>query len=107
MRRRIVEQGVRAKLTESAEQMRGLAESVGADVEVARCDDRLAALRAHRPVIVHHGWEIGLPHDSGPFLLEPDGQVVAVDVVTDPDRPLWAVNYRRADGSLVFEDAPV
>lgn len=83
--------------------MLGLARSVDASQEEQRCADRLDDLRAHRPVVVQHGWEIGLPPTSGPFLLEADGSVVAVDVVTAPHDPLRAVNYRRADGTVVFE----
>lgn len=106
MRRRIVEQGVRAKRIKSAEYMLGLARSVDAPHVAQRYGDRLADLRTHRPVILTGG-EVGLPHLAGcQYLLEPDGTVVVVAVVTRPGRPVAGINYRRKDGTVVFEDEP-
>lgn len=64
---------------------------------------RAEALAAGRAVIVRHGWEVDLPPDSGPFVLESDGTVgEVVPVHADESAPvLTCVGYRRADGSLV------
>lgn len=64
---------------------------------------RAEALAAGRAVIVQHGWEIGLPPDSGPFVLESDGTVGDVVPVHEDEsaRVLRCVGYRRVDGSLV------
>jgi hypothetical protein len=67
----------------------------------------LARLEAGEPVIVHHGYMLDLPPDAGPFVVEPDGQVVEVTAVyADPDaRPQTVVDYQRADGSTVYRRA--
>ncbi len=66
---------------------------------------QITALKAGKPVIVPHGYEIDLPPDSGPFCLEPDGTITPVEpVYRDPDAALrTTVGYRRPDGSLVDE----
>jgi hypothetical protein len=62
----------------------------------------MARLEAGEPVVVQ-GWQVGMAQDSGSYVLEGDGRVVAVEpVYVDPDAPVrTVVNYRRPDGSLV------
>jgi len=64
---------------------------------------QIAALKAGKPVIVPHGYEIDLPPDSGPVCLEPDGTITPVEpVYRDPDAAMpTVVGHRRPDGSLV------
>ncbi len=66
---------------------------------------QIAALKAAgKPVIVGNGYEIDLlPLYSGPFCLEPDGTIAAVEpVYRDPNAAIpTVVGYRRRDGSLV------
>jgi len=65
---------------------------------------QIAALKAGKPVIVRNGYEIDLlPPYSGPFCLEPDGTIAAVEpVYRDPNAAIpTVVGYRRRDGSLV------
>ena len=63
----------------------------------------LARIRAGEPVIVQHGWEIGLAPDSGPFCLERDGRVTPVEAVhVDPAAVVGTVShYVRPDGTTV------
>jgi len=67
---------------------------------------QIAALKAGKPVIVPHGYEIDLPPDSGPVCLEPDGTITPVEpVYRDPDAPLRTViDHRRPDGTVVSEE---
>jgi len=67
---------------------------------------QIAALKAGKPVIVPHGYEIDLPPDSGPVCLEPDGTITPVEpVYRDPDAPLRTViGHRRPDGKMVNEE---
>jgi len=65
---------------------------------------QITALKAGRPVIVQNGYEIDLlPPYSGPFCLEPDGTITAVEpVYRDPNAAIpTVVGHRRPDGSLV------
>ncbi len=65
---------------------------------------QIIALKAGKPVIVGNGYEIDLlPPYSGPFCLEPDGTVTAVEpVYHDPNAPRHTVvGYRRPDGTVV------
>ncbi len=67
---------------------------------------QITALKAGKPVIVGNGYEIDLlPPYSGPFCLESDGTITAVEpVYRDPNAPLRTViGHRRPDGSLVDE----
>jgi len=67
---------------------------------------QITALKAGKPVIVPHGYEIDLPPDSGPFCLEPDGTITPVEpVYRDPDAPMRTViDHRRPDGTVVSEE---
>ncbi len=101
MRRRGRGGGVRARyLTE----LEHLAKMCGAEFGDP-FGPQLALVKAGAPVLVPHGYEIDLPPDSGPFCLEPDGTITAVEpVYRDPDAPLRTViGHRRPDGTLVDE----
>ncbi len=68
---------------------------------------QITALKAGKPVVVQNGYEIDLlPPYSGPFCLEPDGTITAVEpVYRDPGAALrTTVNYRRPDGTVVDEE---
>jgi len=65
---------------------------------------QIAALKAGKPVVVGNGYEIDfLPPYSGPFCLEADGTITAVEpVYRDPDAAVrTTVGYRRPDGTMV------
>ena len=65
---------------------------------------QITALKVGNPVIVRNGYEIDLlPPYSGPFCLEPDGTITAVEpVYRDPNAPLRTViDHRRPDGTMV------
>jgi hypothetical protein len=76
----------------------------GVDPNAERIFTRLAeAVDAGDPVVVRHGYEIDLlPPYSGPWCVEPDGSLTAVEPVYDPNAAMATVTgYRRPDGSMV------
>jgi len=66
----------------------------------------ITAVQAGELIIIEHGYEIDLPPNTGPFCLEPDGTITAVEpVYCDPDAPLRTViGQRRPDGTMVNEE---
>lgn len=104
MKRRIAASDVRERLEAADRAFAAKYAPLLDEPEVYRSLIRRAeALAAGRPVIVRHGWEIDLPPSSGPFVVEADGTVAAVEpVYADVTAPvLTCVGYRRVDGSLV------
>ncbi len=67
---------------------------------------QITALKAGKPLVVAHGYEIDLPPDSGPFCLEPGGTITPVEpVYRDPDAPSRTViGHRRPDRTMVNEE---
>ncbi len=63
---------------------------------------QVTALETGLPVVVH-GYQVDLPTEPGPLVLEPDGRVEPLTpVYRDPAAsPRTVVGYRRADGTLV------
>jgi hypothetical protein len=103
VRRRAIRSDVRDRYTETVRKWNEKY-AWGTD----RFGAKLAQLEAGGPVIVNHGWEIGLNGYSGPFVIESDGEVVPVEIVyaaSPPARPRTANDYRRPDGSLVYGDS--
>lgn len=94
----------RERLAEQQRIMLRYARMVGASgPTLGRFTATLDALDAGLPVVVGHGWQIDLPAEPGPLVLEPDGSVEPVTAVyVDPDaRPRTVSHYVRADGSSV------
>ncbi len=103
MRRRGTGGGIRAEYVAELERLEHL---YGGPAFGQPFAAQITALKAGKPVIVPHGYEIDLPPDSGPFCLEPDGTITPVEpVYRDPDAPMRTViDHRRPDGTVVSEE---
>lgn len=74
--RPVVSPGVREELIEAERRLLDLAERIGAERSAEKMRRRIDDLEAHRPIHRLHGWQVGMPPNSGPWTLTADDQLL-------------------------------
>ena len=82
--RAVVSQGVRQELIADERRLLALAERIGDERNAEKMRRRIDDLEQGRAVSGHHGWEVGLPPNSGAWTLTADDRLFSASEGTDP-----------------------